>query len=240
MAVNDTKAFRPYSKRQSRWYFRLMLWLVSWLYWLVSNTYFRTMRITVVGKDIFDRFNNQARKAITVPWHCYVPFGLWMARNLKVAIMASRSNFGSVAAAITARMGCIPVRGGSRKGGKEALEEIVRYAEEGHWTLIVGDAPRGPIFECKIGPILAAQRTGLPIIPISFGARWKWTLGTWDKSIIPKPFSRIVWVYGEPFYVPKDLDREGLEEKRRELERILRENHEKAQHFWDRTAAERR
>ncbi len=224
---------QAYGRRQRKLYFRLMLWVVSWLYWLISNTYFRLMRITVIGQEIFDRFNSQPLKAIAVPWHCYVPFGLWMARNLKIAIMASRSNFGSVAAAITSRMGGIPVRGGSRKGGKEALEELISYAQKGYWTLIVGDAPRGPIFECKIGPILAAQRTGLPIIPISFGAQWSWRLRTWDRAIIPKPFSRVVWVYGEPFYVPKDLDRDGLEAKRRELENILREHHQRAQRYWE-------
>ncbi len=222
-----------YGKRQNRLYFRFLLWLAGWTFWVVSNTYFRLMPRTTINEDIFDRINAQPLKGIAVPWHCYVPYGLWMARNLGVATMSSRSNFGSVAAAITARMGGMPVRGGSARGGKEALAGVISYVEKGHWALIVGDAPRGPAFISKIGPILAAQKTGRPIIPVSFAAKRRWALNTWDGMIIPKPFSPVVWVWGDPFYVPRDLDREGLEKKRQELDALLQESHQQAQRYWD-------
>lgn len=228
-------------ERQQRFYHRLMVWGVGWTYWLICQTYLRLMLRTTVGETYYRSIDAQPRKGIMVPWHCCIPYGWWMTRNRNGAIMISLSNFGAVAAAITKRLGCIPVRGGSRFGGKEALDKIVDYVKRGHWALIVADGPRGPAHVCKHGPILAAQRTGRPLIPVSFSARWKWRLNTWDRTMIPKPFSPLLWMYGEPFYVPKDLDQEGLEDKRQEFEKILMKNHEMAQDYWntDRTRKNR-
>ena len=88
------------------------------------------------------------------------------------------------------------------------------------------------MYVCGMGPIIAAQRTGRPIIPVSFAAKRKWRLNTWDRTIIPKPFSRGVWMYGDPLFIPKDLDRNGRRAKRAELELILKENHRKVQNYF--------
>ena len=223
---------RAYRKRQQRFYFCVLIRLAAWLYQLVGGLLFRLMPATIVNQGTFDRLSTQDRKGIAVPWHCCVPYGLWMTRNLGVAVMASRSNAGSLAAAIVRRLGGIPVRGGSRDGGAAALGEIVQLVNHGRWGLIVGDAPRGPAHVCKIGPILAAQRTGRPILPVAFAAKRHWTLNTWDRTIIPKPFSPVVWIWGDPFFVPSDLDREGLEERRQELEEVLKQGQDRALHFW--------
>lgn len=219
-------------ERQQRIYFRLLAWLAGWTYLLVCHIYFRLMPRKTINETTFERLNEQPLKGIMVPWHCYVPYGWWMCYKRNGAIMVSRSNFGTVAAAITARLGCIPVRGGSRFGGKEALDKVVSLVNKGHWGLIVADGPRGPAHVCKMGPILAAQRTGRPLIPVAFSAKRKWTLNTWDRTLIPKPFSPLLWVFCDPFYVDKDLDQQGLETKRKELERILRESYQKAQDYW--------
>lgn len=221
-----------YRWRQEKLYFRLMARVVGWVYWLACHLYFRCMPRSTVNQVNLERIDAQPRKGIMVPWHCYIPYGVYMCMNRGGAIMASRSNFGSVMAAIITRIGCIPVRGGSKIGGKEALDEIVSIVKNGRWALIVADGPRGPRFSCKIGPILAAQRTGRPLIPVAFSAKRKWTLKTWDRMIIPKPFSPVLWVFGDPFYVSPDLNPEALESRRREFEGILREMYEKADAYW--------
>ena len=212
-----------------------MAWTLGWVYWLLCHIFFRLMPRTTINSGTFERINSMPRKGILVPWHCYVPYGWWMTHNRNGAIMVSKSNFGTVAASITTRLGCIPVRGGSRFGGKEALTGIVDFVNIGHWGLIVADGPRGPAQVCKMGPILAAQQTGRPLLPVAFSAKWAWRLNTWDKTIIPKPFSPLLWVFCDPFYVPKDLDASGLEARRQELETILRDNYKKAQDYWRRS-----
>jgi len=209
-----------------------MLWLAGWIYWVFSNTYFRLMPLSIINGNAFDQVDSGPLKGIMVPWHCYIPYGWWLIRNRNGAVMISQSNWGTVASAITSRLGCIPVRGGSKIGGEMALSRIISYVKKGHWAMIIGDGPRGPRHECKIGPIFAAQQTGQPIVPVSFSARWKWNLNTWDRMIIPKPFSPVLLIYGEPLYVARDLDRQGLEEKRRELECIMRRNHQRAESYW--------
>jgi len=210
------------------------MWLAGWLYRLVAGPLFRLMPVTTIHQEVFDRLHAQPLKGIAVPWHCCVPYGLWVTRGLGAAVMASRSNAGSVAAAIVRRLGGIAVRGGSRDGGEAALAQIVELVRNGRWAVIVADAPRGPAQVCKIGPILAAQRSGRPIVPVSFAARRSWTLNTWDRTIIPRPFSPVVWIWGPPFFVPPDLDRQGLESKRRELEDLLRRCQQQALDFWAR------
>jgi len=222
-----------YSERQKKRYFRFMLWVIGWAYWLVGHGYFRLMPRTTINQEVFDHIDNQPLKGILVPWHAYIIYGMWMCRNRGGAAMVSQSNIGSVAAAIIARLGCIPVRGGSRFGGIASLIKIIDYVLMGRWGLIAADGPRGPIHVCAMGPIIAAQRTGRPIVPVAFAAKRKWTLNNWDKTIIPKPFSPIVWMYGHPIFIPRDLDREGLMAKRLELENILKENHKKAMACWN-------
>ncbi len=220
-------------ERQQRLYFRLLAWLAGWTYLLFCHICFRFMPRRTINETIFESINEKPLKGIMVPWHCYVPYGWWMCYRRNGAIMVSRSNIGTVAAAITARLGCIPVRGGSRFGGQKALDRVVNLVRKGHWGVIVADGPRGPSQKCKMGPILAAQRSGRPLIPVAFSAKRKWTLNTWDRTIIPKPFSPLLWVFCEPFYVDKDLGPQGLEEKRIELERILHENYRRAQDYWN-------
>ncbi len=210
-----------------------MLWITGWAYWLVSNIYFRLLPCTTINQEGFDNLDTQPLKGLLVPWHSYILYGMWMCRNRGGVIMVSQSNIGSVAAAIVARLGNLPIRGGSRSGGIAALIEIIDYVTTGRWGLIAADGPRGPFHACAMGPVVAAKRTGRPIIPISFAAKRKWTLGTWDKTVIPKPFSPVVWMYGDPFFVPPDIDRRGLREKRLELENILKENHQKLEAYWD-------
>ncbi len=221
-----------YSKRQKRLYFRIMLWLIGWIYWLIGHIYLRLLPCITINQAVFDNIDKQPLKGILVPWHSYIIYGMWMCRKRGGAIMVSQSNIGSVAAAIIARLGCVPVRGGSRFGGIAALIKIIEYVTKGRWSLIAADGPRGPLHACSMGPVVAAQRTGRPIIPVSFSAKRKWILNTWDKTVIPKPFSPIIWMYGDPFFVPLDIDRQGLRDKRLELENILKENHQKAQDYW--------
>jgi lysophospholipid acyltransferase (LPLAT)-like uncharacterized protein len=83
------------------------------------------------------------------------------------------------------------------------------------------DGPRGPAREFKIGTVLLAQLTQAPIVPLAYAAEKAWHLRSWDKFVIPKPFSRIYIVVGPPLYVDKKLDKESLETVRLEAEQVL-------------------
>ncbi|MEW6337870.1 MAG: DUF374 domain-containing protein [Acidobacteriota bacterium] len=117
--------------------------------------------------------------------------------------MASRSSDGALAAGALAAAGVRTARGSSRKGGGEALvemEEIVRAGSP--FAALTVDGPRGPWRVVKPGIVVLARRLGVPVIPGTFSCRGSRLLRSWDRMVIPRPFTRLVTVYGEP--IPAD------------------------------------
>lgn len=129
--------------------------------------------------------------------------------------LASKSKDGDYAAFVSSKMGFTPVRGSSKKknvdkGGKEAIEEYIQYLTTGTSGGITVDGPKGPRHTCKIGIAKIAQQTGCPIVPGVAIASNAWELNSWDKFKIPKPFSKISVVYGDPIWVKSDATPDEL------------------------------
>jgi hypothetical protein len=109
------------------------------------------------------------------------------------------------------------------------MEELVRQGFKGG---LVVDAPRGPRFVSKLGIIYLAKRTGLPIVPVIWSADRFWKLNSWDRTIIPKPFSKIVALFADKFIVvPTDASREKCEQYRQKLDHTLNFIMYQADHF---------
>ena len=109
---------------------------------------------------------------------------------------------------------------------------MAKKGTSGYDIAITPDGPRGPKFKVQAGALYIAQRSGLPILPISTSAKRRWTLSSWDRFLIPKPFSKSVIAIGEPIYVSLEATPQQLEEKRKELEESLAELTQRADnHF---------
>lgn len=119
--------------------------------------------------------------------------------------LISRSNDGEYLAEMLRRWGFVPVRGSSSRGGSAALRELIGYARAGRSIAITPDGPRGPRQRLKPGVLVAAQLTGLPLVPVAAGASRGWWLGGWDRFLIPRPFARIRVAYGAPVEIPREL-----------------------------------
>lgn len=159
-----------------------------------------------------ETIHESGKGCIVVLWHGrLLPLG-YQHRNEGIAALVSRSNDGDLLAGALERWGFLTVRGSSSRGGSAALREIVRHAREGRWIAITPDGPRGPRQKMKQGPIVAAQMTGLPILPVAAGTDRAWWFGGWDRFLVPKPFARIRVLYGAPIVVPRRLDDESLRE----------------------------
>ena len=87
--------------------------------------------------------------------------------------------------------------------------------------VLTPDGPRGPRHEAKSGTVLLARLSGVPILPIAYAAQRYWQLRSWDRMVIPKPFSKVSVAVGELLEVPRELDAEGVETYRLRLENAL-------------------
>lgn len=99
--------------------------------------------------------------------------------------------------------------------------KLVRTIKKGRSVVIVGDGSRGPCYKVQKGIINLAYLTGVPILPMVYGAKNKIELNTWDRFVIPLPFSKIKVMYGEPVYVDQKRGKKDLQDKLEELEKKL-------------------
>ena len=143
-------------------------------------------------------------------------------------IMISQSKDGEMLAQYAAAMGAIPARGSSSRGGREALKLMQQHlASGGKACATVLDGPRGPAYIAKKGMVVLAKLSGAPLIPAIWSASRCLTLkNSWDKTLIPLPWSRVCIAVGEPIHIPAETTREELEDYRRlvdeQLNRMMR------------------
>ena len=160
---------------------------------------------------------NGAGAEIFCFWHqCVLPCTFYYRRT-GATILISRSFDGELITRILELFGFHAVRGSSSRGAREGLLGLKHVIEAGKPAIFTADGPRGPIYRTKMGPIKLAQTTGARIGAFHLEPERAWTMGSWDRFLIPKPFTRIVVSWARWTRVPKDLAEEEFELKREEL-----------------------
>lgn len=135
--------------------------------------------------------------------------------------LTSTSRDGELVALFLARFGVGAIRGSATRRGAGSLREMAGWLKRGHDIGITPDGSRGPIYEIKPGLVLLAQLSKRPIIPLSFAYSSAWRLRTWDRFFIPKPFSRVTLLLGEPHFVQRTETPEAFEAERLRCEQML-------------------
>ena len=180
-----------------------------------------TWKVMNLGEDKVREARKATGKVIYAFWHGRM-LGLVFTHRFRDAhILISQHRDGELIAQVTKRLGYIPVRGSTTRGGSEGLFQMAEKAREGDLG-ITPDGPRGPAYHFQMGAVSLAQRTGCPIVPIACSARSRKVLKSWDGFIIPFPFTTLIVVHGDPIQVERNCDEAGLEAKRKEAEEALR------------------
>jgi lysophospholipid acyltransferase (LPLAT)-like uncharacterized protein len=191
--------------------------LVSFLASLFIRTLHATLRVQHVHAE---NIENTPQYILSF-WHAHLLLMLHSRFRRPISVISSRSKDGEYAARVFDWYGVDCVRGSSTRGGGAALREQIRRTRAGMNIAFTPDGPTGPARVAKDGVVLAAQLSGLPIIPIAFAARTRKLLGSWDRMVVPYPFSKALFLYGEPILVPRDADihewRQRIEDKMNEL-----------------------
>ena len=203
---------------------RLLYWLVVKLGGGLLRLIFLTCRVEILNPEVRKKYFDEGRPAIGVTWHRAAIFFLYYFGPQKAAVMISRSRDGEYLARFTRMMGCVPLRGSSKKGGFAALKGMADFLKSGQglYAATVADGPNGPRYKAQKGMIALAMLTGIPLIPILWSSNRVWVFKkAWDRTMIPKPFAEIKAMAGRQFtFPPKMTDRE-IETARLELEAEL-------------------
>ncbi|HEX8671767.1 MAG TPA: lysophospholipid acyltransferase family protein [Longimicrobium sp.] len=171
----------------------------------------RTTSVRTEGEENFRQFWREKRPVVFTLWHGRLLPCTYHHRHQDVVTLVSHHRDGEYITRLVQKWGYTAVRGSSSRGGLDALRELVRHLRGGRSLAITPDGPRGPREKLKPGPLLAAQLTGAPIIPVASGASRASYFGGWDRFLIPHPFARLQIAYGEPVYVPRRADEAELQ-----------------------------
>ena len=162
-----------------------------------------TAKISWVRKEIIDELMEKSQPFIICAWHHDIYFSTWLLKDFKLTALISSSKDGEYINQILSGFGFRAVRGSSTRGGIGAMKQLVRCLKDGNAVAITPDGPQGPIHKVQEGIVALAKMTGVPIIPWRYEASSCWKLNSWDSHKIPKPFTKIRSVVGQPLYVPK-------------------------------------
>jgi len=216
-------------KKRYDWKFRLVLALVPRLFTLFAGALYRTCRIEIFGKEHEDQFLREGQPLLFVSWHQGLLYYAYHFRNRQGIVMVSQSRDGELIARTLERLGFMSARGSSSRGGKDALNTMVEIINERRCSGgLVADGPRGPFGIAKIGIIKIAKETGLPLVPVMVWAKRKILFKSWDRTLLPLPFTRMVFFYDQPIWIAKDASPEQMEQARVDLTDILNRMHRDA------------
>jgi lysophospholipid acyltransferase (LPLAT)-like uncharacterized protein len=168
------------------------------------------------------RFEGYGRRPIMAFWHGRVLTATYYFRHRGIVVMISENFDGEWIARIIERFGYGTSRGSTSRGGQRALLQLKREMADGRPAGFAVDGPRGPARRVQPGVVWLAKLTGNPVVPFHMEASKYWSLKSWDHTQIPKPFSTVALVVGEPIDVPADADENLIEAKRLEVESALR------------------
>jgi len=213
----------------SSWSKRLEIAAISTIGYRLIQLLGATLRWRTEGFEHFETIAAAGHQPIMAFWHGRILPATYYFRRRGIVVITSENFDGEWIARIIERFGFGTARGSTSRGGRKALLQLTRDLSAGKPAGFTVDGPRGPERVAQPGAVWLAKATGHPVLPFHLEAGRHWTLKSWDRTQIPKPFSTVSIVIGEPFYVPRDADDEEIESARQSLDERLKALEPRAQ-----------
>jgi lysophospholipid acyltransferase (LPLAT)-like uncharacterized protein len=188
----------------------------------IINAIGHTLRWRVEGMHHLDAIVASGRQPVMAFWHGRILPATFYFRRRGIVVITSENFDGEWIARIIERFGYGTARGSTTRGGRKAMLRLVREMSRGKAAGFTVDGPRGPARVVQPGAVWLASATGNPVLPFHLEASSHWTARSWDRTQVPKPFSTVALVVGEPLEVPRTSTAEGLEAARQQVEGRLR------------------
>src|SRR5258708_7523242 len=168
-----------------------------------------TLRVRVLHGEHYEQLREKRVPILFALWHGRMLLPIQRHRHQRIVTMASQSKDGDIIASWLARNGYVVARGSTTRGGGQALREIVRQVRSGRHAALTVDGPKGPARVVQPGVVQLARLTGAWILPITSSSARPKFLNSWDRYLLPLPFSRAVVAYGKPFPIEDSVSEES-------------------------------
>ena len=218
---------------------RVQIAAIAGLGYPLINALGQTLRWRVEGLHHLDAILASGRQPVMAFWHGRILPATFYFRRRGIVVITSENFDGEWIARIIERFGYGTARGSTTRGGKRAMLQLVRDMEAGRPAGFTVDGPRGPAGVVQPGAVWLAKTTGNPLLPFHLEASSYWSVRSWDRTQIPKPFGTVSLVVGEPLEVAKGAPDEELEAARAELEQRLQRLEPRAKEMLDRPSRAR-
>ena len=192
-----------------------------------------TFRWRTDGLEQLEAIARAGRRPIFAFWHGRILPATYFFRDRAIVVITSENFDGEWIAGIIERFGYGTARGSTSRGARRALLQLTREMAAGRPAAFTVDGPRGPAGIAQAGAVWLAKITGNPVLPFHIESDRHWSLRSWDRTQIPKPYARVALAMGEPLDVPRDADDDGIESARGLLEARLRALEERARILLD-------
>ena len=182
-----------------------------------------TLRWRTEGLEHLDAIVGSGRQPVMAFWHGRILPATYYFRRRGIVVITSENFDGEWIAGIIERFGYGTARGSTSRGGRKALLQLTRDMAAGRAAGFTVDGPRGPARVAQPGAVWLAKATGNPVLPFHLEADRHWTLNSWDRTQIPRPFATVALAVGEPFMVAADADSDEIERSCQLLTERLRQ-----------------
>jgi lysophospholipid acyltransferase (LPLAT)-like uncharacterized protein len=197
----------------------------------IVNVLCKSLRITFKNKETIDKLENENQKFVLAFWHGSMLLPWYLQRYNNFAGLTSKSKDGDLLTKVLKLWKYDVVRGSSTEGGEVALGILLDYAKNDCSISITPDGPIGPYRKMKAGAVIAAKKSGLPLVLVGVGFKSKRNLKSWDKFTVPKLFTKAKVVYSDPIRIDKNLSYDETTKMIEKCEMILNKIQNEAEIF---------
>ncbi len=201
-------------------YTRPFIWFA---YYLIKG-YNSTFRLKIENEDQWKALLEQGKPVLLCTWHQQFFAAIAHFKQYAVyhpGLMISQSRDGDLISGVANRVGWHTPRGSSSRGGKEAMAAMISHLNQYGFGAHILDGPRGPMGRIKPGIIRMAHATGVRLVPFHVTADKAWFFNSWDRFMLPRPFSKVCITFGDSILLPPLAGPDTFEQQRRDLETRL-------------------
>ena len=181
-----------------------------------------TIRSNNLNEEEENHFKSLAGPYILTLWHGRIFYLFYyLRRHPDYFLLISPSTDGDLLARLARLMGYSVIRGSSYKKTVPAARSLIKVLNRNQRIIIIADGSRGPRCIAQSGSLQLAGITGAPVFAMTFGSKNKMVLNSWDRFVIPSPFTRCALSFSSPITLSRKPSEQSIEEKRLELENTL-------------------